>query len=497
MQGENSRSQAGLKSSKNAPVDSGALPPWRRASLPAPPPFNLRNAFTLIGPGAILLAAGLGGGEWLVAPAAAARFGSHVMWIVTVSIVLQAVFNLEAIRYTLYTGEPIYGGFLRLNPGSRFWAFFYCGLCFLSLGWPATAGAAGAVLFSSASGRLPETTDTAILYWITVGVVLIVVLILSIGGTIERTLEIFSWIMIFFTFSFLITVNVLYVPFDVWARTLAGFFSFSYVYVDTEIDWSLMGTLAATAGIGGIGNLTVTNWMRDKGFGMGQLSGAIPSAFSTVEIRLSHVGTIFPINKENLVRWKHWWHYVHLDQIWIWALFSFVGMFLNVNLAEGIIPEGSDLSGLAAGAYQASYLAEHVWQGFWLVALLNGFWILFSTQLGDTDGFVRTITDIIWMSSKKLRLLRQGVRKVYYSLLGLFSVWAFAALSMAPPFILFEIMGNMAGFILMVASLQILRVNRRFLPPELQPSLWRQLVLIIAFLFYGFFFIRWVFEVLS
>ena len=39
-------------------------------------------------------------------------------------------------------------------------------------------------------------------------------------------------------------------------------------------------------------------------------------------------------------------------------------MFLNVNLATAIIPHGTDLQGLAAGAYQAEYLSK-IWPGFW------------------------------------------------------------------------------------------------------------------------------------
>lgn len=99
----------------------GQLPDWTVSDLPAPPAFNRRNLLKVIGPGAILLATSIGGGEWLVGPAAGVRFGTGVMWIATIAIGLQLIFNLEGIRYTLYTGEPIYAGFMRLKPGSAFW----------------------------------------------------------------------------------------------------------------------------------------------------------------------------------------------------------------------------------------------------------------------------------------------------------------------------------------------------------------------------------------
>ena len=85
----------------------GRLPDWEQDDLLEPLPFSLRNAFRTIGPGAILLAGSIGGGEWLVEPAAAVKHGVGLMWIATVGIGLQILFNLEAIRYTLYTGDPI------------------------------------------------------------------------------------------------------------------------------------------------------------------------------------------------------------------------------------------------------------------------------------------------------------------------------------------------------------------------------------------------------
>src|SRR5688572_7353384 len=131
------------------PADHGALPRWDVADLPAPLPFSARDLFKVIGPGAVMAATSIGGGEWLVGPAAAVKYSSAIFLIATIAIVLQVIFNLEAIRYTLYTGEPIYGGIMRLKPGPRFWAAFYAFLGFFQLGWPALAGSAAATLFGA------------------------------------------------------------------------------------------------------------------------------------------------------------------------------------------------------------------------------------------------------------------------------------------------------------------------------------------------------------
>ena len=84
------------------------------------------------------------------------------MWIATLSIVFQVIFNLEGLRYTLYTGEPIYGGFLRLKPGPIFWAIYYCLVSFMALGWPAMAGSSASALFAGFTGRLAEACWTVL-----------------------------------------------------------------------------------------------------------------------------------------------------------------------------------------------------------------------------------------------------------------------------------------------------------------------------------------------
>jgi hypothetical protein len=463
----------------------GRLPPWQMDELPAPPAFTLRNALRVIGPGAILLAGSIGGGEWLVGPSTAAKYGPGVFWIATLGILLQLCFNLEAIRYTLYTGEPIATGFLRLRPGSRFWAGVYSLLAVAQLGVPALAGLCASVLFAGLAGRLAVDADQPAVLALTYGMIVIVVLILMFGGTIERMLEWASWFMIAFIFVFLLAVNVLYVPPATWQSTAAGFFQFGYL--PEKADFMLLATLAATAGSGGIGNMAISNWVRDKGFGMGSRVGAIASAVGGRHVTLSHTGKVFPITAENLRRWAAWWRYVLADQVWLWALGCFVGMFLNVNLARAVMPAGKDITGIAAGAYQAKYLADHIWPGMWALGLLNGFWILFSTHLGNTDTLVRTVTDITWTASSRVRQWRGGVAKLYYALLIGFSLWGAAAVWMNTPMEWFKVLGTMAGLIMALASVQVLVVNTRLLPPELRPGWLRRAGLVACALFYGAF----------
>lgn len=511
MSDESTRDAASQPTEATRP---GQLPAWEVAELPEPRPLTIPNVFRVIGPGAILLAASIGGGEWLVGPATVIKHGPGVLWIATLAIVLQLIFNLEGIRYTLYTGEPALSGIMRLKPGCRFWGATYVVLTAMQLGVPALAPATAVTVFGMALERMPTDVpseqelkaaeaaghpitaedlaqrradaarDRSLLLKITYGIIVVTLLMLMFGGTIERMLEWASWFMIAYIFTFLVAVNLWFVPGEVWLTTLQGFFQFGTWPGDFEP--LLMAAFFATAGSGGIGNLAISNWVRDKGFGMGAVVGAIPSAVGAKHVKLSHVGKVFALTTENLRRWRTWWRYVVIDQMWLWAVGCFTGMFLNVNLARAIIPTGTDLSKVGAGAFQAQYMAEHFWSALWVLGLLNGFWILFSTQLGNTDVLVRTLTDTLWTASRRVRAWREGsIARIYYTLLLIFTLWGLVAVHFGSAMTLFKYLGTMAGVVITLAGVQLYLVNTRLLPRELQPSWWRKAALLLCTLAYG------------
>ncbi len=244
----------------------------------------------------------------------------------------------------------------------------------------------------------------------------------------------------------------------------------------------LSTTFAATAGSGGLGNLAISNWFRDKGFAMGAKVGAIGNVLAGDHTGLKHVGVTFPMTDGNLRRWRTWWRYAVLDQTALWGLGCFLGMFLNVNLAASIIPSADLVSEATAGAYQAEHMAK-LWQGFWLLTLVNGFWILFSTHLGNTDVLIRTVSDICWSAFPSVR--RRPIGVLYATLLGVLTVWAVVAVHLGNVLQLFKVLGIVANPIMAIAAVQILRVNTRFLPKEVRPPLWRQIGLVVCAIVYG------------
>lgn len=470
-------------------VQAGKLPPWQLAELPAPPNKGFANVFRTIGPGAVMLSAAIGGGEWLMGPTVTVKYGLSIMSIAIVAVFLQSQLNLELIRYTLYTGEPAFTGFMRTRPGATFWglsyAFFtWCG------SWPHVAGLAAGALAAGILGRLPDDEiDSGLVLLLGCLIVIVAGAILLAGGKIERTLERLSWFMVSWVLIYMAIVVAFFVPLSLWWEAIQGLFLFEWVRGDgsgSGIDWFLIAAFAVSSGAGGVSNAAVTNWYRDKGFAMGAVVGYIPTLFAGKEVRLAKTGKVFPLTPENCRKWKLWFWFSKVDQYGIFLVGGIVGMLLPCLLAVHVLPVGKDLRGLAVAAEVAGGLSALGGPVFWFLTLICGFWILFSTSLTQADTFVRVITDILWSGSARVRRWRGGdIRWVYYVLLSFYVVWGLIALQLAPPITLFQISGNISTVFMILLSFHTLRVNRTLLPPELRPPFWRQVTLVLCAVFYG------------
>jgi hypothetical protein len=468
-------------------MSAGRLPAWATGDLPEPPRSTPRNTLRVIGRGAVLLAFSVGAGEWLLGPAAVAGYGATILWITTASVVLQALLNTEMGRYTLYTGEPIFTGFLRTAPGPTFWGWTYAGLHLLQIGWPGWALAAATAVTALFLGRVPDEGDRVVVLYFGYLTFLASVLLVLVGETVEKTLEYAQWFMICWILAFLLLTGLFLVPPDVWVTAGAGFLSplLGSPFFPPGVDWFLLAGFAAYAGAGGTINATFTHWLRDKGFGMSGTVGYVQGIIGGQRVNLSSTGVVFPPSEENLRRWKGWWRYLRADQWYLWTPGCIVGMGLPALTTLTFIPPGTTMGGYGIGAYQAQALAEHYGPVLWFLTLLNSFWILFSTQLGNTEGFARVTTDIFWASNDRTRAWRGGnVRTVYYSALLAFAAWGCVAIALTDPLTLILIGANVAAWNLVILSAHTLVVNRKFLPRELRPPLWREAGLALSGLFF-------------
>ena len=475
-----------------------ALAPWKHAELPAPPTPRGLGWLSVVGPGVIVLGVSIGSGEFLLGPTAFVRYGLTLLWVTSVAVFLQTVFNTELMRYTVATGEPAFTGVMRTAPSPGVWAWAYAVLYFMQSGWPAwAANAAGAVFFLS-SDRLAGPDDARVVYWIGVATFLATVSVLLVGRRIERTLEILNWIMIVAILGTFVTLALLFVGPRTWAAAAAGLLGFDlatarFKFIPPGADFFLLGAFAAYCGAGGVSNITLSNWARDKGYGMGQLAGYIPAAVGGKRVHLAHTGFIFTPTPESMARWRGWWRIVRADQWGIFFVGALLGMALPAILYVTFLPAGRDIRGLGIGAALAQAMGAQAGPLVAAAVGVMGAWILFKTQLDIVEGMARAITDILWTGSRRIRDWRGGdVRVVYYSVLGAIVAWGVVALALARPIALLQFGANIAGIVFVIASLHLLYVNTHLLPVALRPPMWRRVSLVAMAVFYGMFSVLWL-----
>jgi hypothetical protein len=378
---------------------SHAMPRWDTGELIDAPIFTWKNILAMLGPGLVMGASAIGGGEWLAGPAVTAKYGGALLWVAAVSILFQVVYNIEISRYALYTGEPIFTGKFRIPPHPLFWVILY-----LMLDWgsvaPYLAVNAAVPLESLILGRLPDAGKSAADWWlhkgVCTGLYLTIMLPLIFGGKIYNALKIVMAAKLVIIFGFLIILGVLFARPASWVEIATGFFKVGTVPVKVEktappedapsadvqpkplkntenvfstllnegrlpkLDWSLIAViagLAAIAGNGGLTNAPISNFTRDQGWGMGHHVGAIPSVVGGHGISLSHVGCVFDVNQESLPRWRRWVRHIARDQLVVWMGACFIGCALPSILSVGFLPRGTDVNqytvaAMTAGAVQ-------------------------------------------------------------------------------------------------------------------------------------------------
>ena len=524
------------------------LPAWTTQDLPEPHRVSWRSWRSLIGPGIVMMGIQIGGGEWLFGPEITARFGGGLMWLATIAIVLQVFYNMEVGRYALFCGEPIFTGFLRTRPGPRFWVPFFL---LLSLGAiiPGLAFHAASVIASLYLDRPPTGDDRGLVLAIGFGCLVAVFVPVLFGGKVYNSLQSVMSVKILGVLGFCFVTGLLLVSPAYWWDVFSGFFKFgnapspdaasgeqlvnvfTYWWNHGELpelglaEIAVIGAFVGYAGGGGLGNSMYSNYVRDKGWGMGQRVGAIPSAIGGKHIQLSHIGSVFPQTAENLRRWKGWWRVIAVDQIAIWAPGCFVGMALPALLSMQFAqysplfappadrpaataaeepgsgqqpPEATGESKVewanavitADGMRRAPGMPPRLKGFLWSATLVVGLLVLLPSQMSVVDDVSRRWTDVIWSASSRVRERMAGhqVKYIYYSLFFSYLAWCVSSLYLfgtyGTPRLMTLVIANLGNLALGITALHVFWINCRWLPLPLRPRWFSRVGLFACAMFY-------------
>lgn len=491
---------------------SPEMPRWNVGNLPDAPVFHLNKLWQFLGPGLLMGGAAIGGGEWLLGPKVTAMYGGGLLWLATLSILGQMLYNIEISRYTLYTGEPIFTGKCRTLPGPIFWVVVYLALDFGSV-FPYLAASAAMPLVTMYLGHIPDPEEYKLtLRVLSLAIFLLAMLPMIFGGKVYNSLKLVMTFKIVFVMGFLLVLAALYSHASTWIEIFSGFFKFGQVPVGTKgaldnifvslwegngfptIDLSkaaFLSGLVAISGQGGLSNTPISNYTRDQGWGMGSHVGAIPSLVGGHNIQLSHVGTVFIPDEQSLPRWKRWYKLVARDQMFIWAPACFFGLALPSMLSVEFLTRGKDpgngweIPVMTAGGVRDRAQGDFG-QFLWYMTLFCGFVVLAPSMASSIDGFVRRWVDVFWTASKRLQSLEPGkIKNVYFAVLSGYALFAVIMLGFVPnPATLILIATSIYNFALGFSCWHVVVINSTLLPRPLRPNWIVRILLVIIGVFF-------------
>jgi hypothetical protein len=323
--------------------------------------------------------------------------------------------------------------------------------------------------------------------YIAVGLLVTIGLIVTLSPVIYQSIEKIEMVLVSVILVFLLFAIFIATEPSVWAgvitKALQGIADFPGT-LSTVGAATLLGAIAF-AGAGGANNLVQSNYVRDKGLGMGARIPNIVSPITGEEGAAPSLGYTFPTNEENLNRWRRWWRVANQEQFFLFYLigllslialsvlaFSTLGIQKNVTGDLTFIKDEGNILGNVIAPWFATF--------FFAAASIK----LFSTNLGILDWVSRLTADSLKMSFLgESRFWSES--KIYLTVVWtMITIGSVIILTGTEPVVLLIIASSGGGFVMALYSTMLIVLNRRALPAEIRLKGWRlPIIAVTALLF--------------
>jgi hypothetical protein len=467
-------------------IPSKYLPEPEYRELPDPQPLR-----AYVGASVILLATALGSGELIIWPYITARAGVGLLWLAFVGVTMQWFLNMEIERYTLATGETAVTGFSRMW---KWWSIiFVLGSVLPNTfpGWASSAATMFTYLFRLSEGAVPIVTTIFLLS---------IALAITLSPVVFNMLEKVEMVLVTIIVAFLIVAIIIATDVSAWAGivTKAPQGVANLPRYLAEIGTASIFGAVVFAGAGGCNNLVQSNYIRDKGLGMGILIPRIVSPITGEEEARPSLGYKFEVNEENMRRWRNWWKVANQEQIitfYIGSAVVLIALSVLLNSALGLEPNAeADITFLRE---EAQTLSDQLGTWFEYFFYLAGFAILFSTNIGVVDWVSRLTAD-----SLKVNFLARSQfwseSKLYITVVWIMCIGGSLIIwTGIQPLILLILASTGGGFMMFFYSGLLILLNRRFLPEPIKLRGWRLVGMVVSFLIYAAFVVYLLYQMVT
>lgn len=444
-----------------------------------PPPPHWRKT---LGVGVVMMGLAIGTGELILWPHLVTKHGLGILWLAFLGISFQYFINQEVARHTLATGESFFTTSARVFKWSSVFWFLSAALLYI---WPGWAGAIGTTLT-----ELFGFGNYRIWAWATLGLMLL----LTYSGriayvTLERSLK----ITVPTFFLMLLYISFLNLDWQTLKQGFAGLINFGNIPEGIDIN-VLLGAVVF-AGAGGMLNLCVSLWYRDKQMGMAQYIGRITNPITGKPEAIPATGYAFEPNPDNLKKWRAWMRYVKIDQGIIFWLLGFITLFLlSLNAYAVLTPAGLVPEGLQVAVVQAHIFGEKLGPLGFKLFLAMAFMMLFSVMWTVLDALTRIVSDIIYTNSrvgplKKYFSLLSNIHlnHLYYATITTVAVAGAALISFKQPLALLVISAVLGGMTMAIYAPLLIYINNVRLPKPIRPGWFTNIMMGLVSIFFLYF----------
>ncbi|MFA6314767.1 MAG: Nramp family divalent metal transporter [Candidatus Paceibacterota bacterium] len=442
--------------------------------LPDPPHWS-----KMLGVGIVVMGLAIGTGELIMWPHLVTKHGLGILWAAIVGITFQYFINQEVARHALASGESFFTSSSRVFKWfAPFWLFSAV-LLYIWPGWAAAIGTTVRELVGFGSYIL----------WAVVSLLLVLTLTM-LGKRAYAILEGSLKIIVPTFFVLLVISSIMSLSLEDIKGALLGITNFGFI--PSGVDLPVLLAAIVFAGAGGLLNLCVSLWYRDKQIGMGRHVGRILNPITGKSEAVSYEGYRFEAHPEHLRRWKKWMRFIRIDQgLIFWLLGLITLLLLSVNAYAILTPQGLIPEGLDVAVVQAHIFGENWGPIGFNVFLIMAFLMLFSVMWTVIDAFSRITSDILYVNSHtgpfKARLTwikDVPLNKLYYSLVIVVVILSSFLLTIEQPLVLLTISAVLGGLTMAVYTPVLFYINNFRLPEPLRPGIITNIFMILASIFY-------------
>ena len=442
-----------------------------------PDPKSLRN---YMGASVIILATALGSGELILWPYITTQIGLGLVWLSVLGITVQFFLNMEIERYTLVTGETAVTGFSRMWVG---WSVIFALGAILPNtipGWASSGAELFTFIFGLGEGALPIV---ATIFLVSIA------LSVTLSPVVYQLLEKVQAVLVVIILAFIALAIFVATDLSAWTGVVT---EAPQGMANLPTYWQEIGAISilaavSFAGAGGANNLCQSNYVRDKGMGMGIHIPNIVSPITGEEVAAPSIGYMPPDTEENRRRFKGWWKVANQEHlITFWGLGALLLVSLCVLVFSSIGVQENIGEDLAFVEDWATAMGERIAPWFEYFFLIAGFVMLLSTNIGIMD-YVGRITG----DSLKVTVLRNSEfwseSKIYATVVWIMAIGGSILVWTGIEPIALLVLSASGGFFVMAAYSTLLNfINRRYLPEWARLKGWRSPIMVFVAVFYVF-----------